>query len=108
MDQAAGRSGEQGFEAHAYLRLKVEGQHGKAEVEHKVLGLQTLQGPTHPEGHHALALNEDHSADDVKGANQEDQNKAGLAAKQKQGVNHTASVLPRALLLYELSLGHPK
>lgn len=53
--------------AWAYLSLEVKGQHGKAEVEHEVLGLEALQGPAHPEGHHAFGLNEDHGADHVEG-----------------------------------------
>lgn len=51
----------------AYLCLKIKGQHGKAEVQHEILGLKTLQGPTDTEGHHALALNEDNGTDHIEG-----------------------------------------
>lgn len=65
-----------------YLCLQIKGEHGKAEVEHEVLGLEALQGTPHPECHHGLALDEDQGTDDIKGAHQQDQHKTGLRDRQ--------------------------
>lgn len=74
-----------GFDARGYLSLEVEGQHGKAEVQHEILGLEALQSPAHSEGHQALALDQDHGTADVKGPHQKDQDEASLAEEGNEG-----------------------
>lgn len=61
-----------------YLCLQIKSEHGEAEVEHEVLGLEALQGTPHPECHHGLALDEDEGTDHIEGAHQQDQHKTGL------------------------------
>lgn len=55
--QAQGSKQERWFGAGGYLSLEVKGQHGKAEVQHEILGLEAFQCAAHSEGHPALALN---------------------------------------------------
>lgn len=68
-----------------YLCLQIKGEHGEAEVEHEVLGLEALQGSPHPECHHGLALDEDEGTDDIEGAHQQDQHKTGLRGHNTTG-----------------------
>lgn len=69
-----------------YLCLQIKSEHGKAEVEHEVLGLEALQGSPHPECHHGLALDEDEGTDHVEGTHQQDQHKTGLRERNRTAV----------------------
>lgn len=76
-----------------YLCLQIKGEHGKAEVEHEVLGLEALQGTSHPECHHGLALDEDQGTDDIEGAHQQDQHKTGLRERNTRALGTAGTAI---------------